>query len=139
METHVVWFIVGVALVIVELLTGTMFLLVLGVAAVTAALAAYTGLSFAVQVAVFAVAAAVMLVLVQRRRRGEPGAAAPPLEIGQPVNFEGWIDRDRRLARVRFRGTLWNADVAGDCAGESGEVLYVKAVNGSTLVIAKAA
>lgn len=137
MEAYVLWFIVGVVLVIVELLTGTMFLLVLGIAAIAAAAAAYFGFNFLLQVIVAAIVAAVLIVYLQSRRKGASGQAAPALEMGQPVNFESWVDRERKLARVRFRGSLWDATVEGEAAGTVGEVLYVKAVHGATLVIAK--
>ena len=49
MEEHLTWAILGMALVIVELLTGTFYLLVLGLAAFGAAGAAWAGSEFPVQ------------------------------------------------------------------------------------------
>ncbi|HEX6413345.1 MAG TPA: NfeD family protein, partial [Burkholderiales bacterium] len=49
MDQAVVWAVVGLVLVIVELLTGTFYLLVLGIAAFGAALAAWLGLQFSAQ------------------------------------------------------------------------------------------
>jgi membrane protein implicated in regulation of membrane protease activity len=55
MDHAVVWAVTGLVLVIVELLTGTFYLLMLGVAAFGAALAAWLGLEFSGQ-AIVAVA-----------------------------------------------------------------------------------
>ena len=58
MEQDLIWAILGLALVIVELMSGTFYLLVLGVAAFGAALAAWLGQPFPVQAVVAAVIAA---------------------------------------------------------------------------------
>src|SRR5947208_9705019 len=59
MDPALMWAISGLALVIVELLTGTFYLLVLGVAAFGAAGTAWLGYDFPAQVIVAAVIAAV--------------------------------------------------------------------------------
>ena len=59
MDAALIWAIAGLALVIVELLTGTFYLLMLGVAAFGAAGAAWLGYDFSVQVIVAAVVAGV--------------------------------------------------------------------------------
>ena len=58
MEEDFLWAILGLGLVIVELLTGTFYLLMLGLAAFGAALAAWMGQPFGVQAVVAAVVAA---------------------------------------------------------------------------------
>jgi membrane protein implicated in regulation of membrane protease activity len=138
MDSTVVWVVIGIVLVIVELTTGTLYLLFLGLAAIAAAIAAWLGGNMLVQALTFVVAAIASVIGVQTyRKRQGPVAPMAALEAGQPVNFETWIDRERGLARVRFRGSSWDAQVSGGCNGEDGEVLYVNAVNGSTLAVAK--
>src|SRR5690348_16704160 len=58
-DPSVPWVIAGLALAISELLTGTFYLIVLGIAAFGAAAAAYFGLGFAPQMVVAAAVAAV--------------------------------------------------------------------------------
>ncbi len=58
MQEDLTWAILGLALVIVELMSGTFYLLVLGIAAFGAALAAWLGQGFPVQAVVAAVIAA---------------------------------------------------------------------------------
>ena len=59
MEHYLAWAIVGLVLVITELLTGTFYLLMLGIAAFVAAAAAWLGFGFEVQAVVFLVASGV--------------------------------------------------------------------------------
>ena len=59
MEHYVWWAVAGIGLIIVEMLSGTLILLVLGLAAFGGALAAWLGASFAVQAAVAVALAAV--------------------------------------------------------------------------------
>lgn len=43
MEMYLLWAVTGIVLIIIEMLTGTFYLLVLGIAALAAAAAAYLG------------------------------------------------------------------------------------------------
>jgi membrane protein implicated in regulation of membrane protease activity len=59
MDPALLWAVIGLALVIVELLTGTLYLLILGLAAFGAAGTAWLGYDLAVQVIVASVVAGV--------------------------------------------------------------------------------
>jgi membrane protein implicated in regulation of membrane protease activity len=59
------------------------------------------------------------------------------LDVGQPAAFESWVDKSSGHARVKYRDALWDAQVAGGAAGESGEILYITSVNGNTLKVSK--
>jgi membrane protein implicated in regulation of membrane protease activity len=59
MDHGIIWAVIGLVLVIVELLTGTFYLLMLGLAAFGAAAAAWLGLAFASQSIVAALVAVV--------------------------------------------------------------------------------
>ena len=139
LEGFVVWLVIGVVLITVEFLTGTMFLLVLGLAALASAAVAWSGFAFGIQVAVFAAAAAVAMVLVKRYRSARQPATMGALELGQQVSFEEWTDAPARLGRVWFRGSLWDARVEGVIRGDVGEVLYIRAVKGATLTVVSTA
>ena len=58
MEHYLVWLLAGFGLVIIELLTGTFYLLMLGVAAFGGAIVAYAGRGFELQIIVAAILAA---------------------------------------------------------------------------------
>ena len=61
----------------------------------------------------------------------------PSLDLGQPVTWDSWVNQSDGLARVSYRGALWDARVIGECAGQAGELLYIRAIHGNTLEIAK--
>ena len=135
MEEDLAWAIVGLALVIVELLTGTFYLLVLGIAAFGAALAAYLGQEFPVQAIVGGVIAAGGCFGVHAYRAKNATRQMASIDAGQPASFEVWVDEGARLARVRYRGAQWNALVEGDAVPEAGAMLYVTATHGNTLKV----
>src|SRR5512141_932093 len=125
MEEDFLWAILGLTLIIVELLTGTFYLLVLGIAAFGAALVAWIGQPFPVQAIVAAVIAALGCYGVHVYHAKGTTRRMAPVDAGQPASFENWIDRGGRLARVRYRGALWDAQVDGDAAVDTGALLYV--------------
>jgi len=127
----------GLVLVIVELLTGTFYLLMLGVAAFGAALAAWLGLAFPVQTIVAAVVSAIGCYGVHVYRAKNRAQQMAPIDAGNPASFESWLDAPARLARVRYRGATWDARVEGADALEPGATLYVVAADGNTLKVAK--
>jgi membrane protein implicated in regulation of membrane protease activity len=137
MDPALAWAIIGLGLVIVELLTGTFYLLMLGVAAFGAAGTAWLGSDFPVQVVVAAVIAAAGCYAVHVYREKNRSRQMPPVDAGMPASFESWIDPGARLARVRYRGASWDARVEGAEALEPGATVYVLATDGNTLKVVK--
>ena len=137
MDIALGWAIAGLVLVIVELLTGTFYLLMLALAAFGAAGAAWLGYQFPVQALVAAAVAAAGCWGVHVYRARDKGARMAPIDAGMPASFETWIDSGSRLARVRYRGASWDAHVEGAEALEPGTMLYVLSADGNTLKVAK--
>ncbi len=137
MEQWLGWGVLGLALVIVELLTGTFYLLMLGVAAFGAAAAAGLGLAFSVQAVIASLVAAIGCYGVHIYRSKNKAGQMAPLDSGMPASFESWIDARTRLARVRYRGASWEARVEDAEALEPGTTVYVLAADGNTLKVAK--
>jgi membrane protein implicated in regulation of membrane protease activity len=137
LDPALAWAIVGLVLVIAELLSGTFYLLMLAVAAFGAALAAYVGQAFSVQCIVAAVLAAAGCYGVHVYRARSSSKRMPPIDAGMPASFESWLDARSRLARVRYRGASWDAQVEGSEALEPGATLFVVAADGNTLKVAK--
>ena len=137
MDAALLWAIVGLALVIVELLTGTFYLLMLGVAAFGAAGAAWLGYDFPAQVAIASLIAAGGCYGVHAYREKNRNNQVPSLDAGGPASFDNWIDAPARLARVRYRGASWDARVDGLEALEPGTTVYVLATDGNTLKVVK--
>ena len=137
MDPALAWVIVAMVLVITELLSGTFYLLMLAVAAFGAAGAAYLGQAFPVQCIVAAVLAAAGCYGVHVYRAKSTPQRMAPIDAGMPASFETWLDAGSRLARVRYRGAIWDARVEGTEAIEPGATVFVLAADGNTLKVTK--
>lgn len=137
MDAYLLWVITGIVLIIVEMLTGTFYLLVLGIAALAAAAAAYLGQSFWVQAVVVAAVAVIGVILLKRFRGGAQPASVQTLDIGQAVILDAWISEADGLARVQYRNAQWEAQVTGERV-PGGKVFYIHAVDGNTLRVSAA-
>ncbi len=135
MEPYLAWIIVALALAIVEMLSGTFYLLMLGIAAFGGAAAAYFGFDFPIQSMVAAAVAIAGCYGVYEYRSRNAARQMAPVDTGQPASFESWIDARARLARVRYRGATWDAHVSGSETPTAGAVLYVVKSNGNTLEV----
>jgi membrane protein implicated in regulation of membrane protease activity len=131
------WALGGLLLIIVEVLSGTFYLLVIGVAAFAGAGVALSGGGFAVQAIAATLMAIAGVFLVHNRRLGRGLVDAPgnDFDKGQRVTIDEWINEAEGIARVRYRGTLWDARVTG--ARISGHDFVIQKVDGNTLLIAQ--
>ena len=137
LDNSLAWLIAGLLLIIVELLTGTFYLLVLGIACLAGAGLAYAGSSFTWQAIVAAVVALVGVAVVQRYKKTVETKRMQGIDFGQPAAFDSWVNKDASLARVKYRDSLWDAQIIGEAAGERGEVLYVNSIDGNSLKVSK--
>jgi len=136
MDPALAWLLLGLGLIIVELLTGTFYLLILGLAAGIGSVVAWYGTPIWVQTLVVAVASAVGCYLLHKRKLGNPSKPADnQMDVGQTVVFESWTSEPQRLARVNYRGASWEAEVLSAGAVDAGAVLYVIGTAGSRLKI----
>ncbi|HUJ01606.1 MAG TPA: NfeD family protein [Usitatibacter sp.] len=141
MEQWLVWVVVGFVLVIAELMTGTFYLLVIGSGAFVGALLAWLGANELVQAALGGAVAIAGTMFVyhwhHRNRAGEKGSNL--LDRGQPVVLEGWSNEAARIARVKYRGALWDAKLARPEENPPpGATLYIEGQEGNTLLVASA-
>ena len=134
MDMSLWWAIAGILLIIVEMLTGTFYLMVLGIAALGAAAAAWAGDSFWVQAVVTAALAVVGVILIKRYRGTGTRSTTQSLDIGQPVTVESWISEADGIARVSYRNAQWEAHIVGERA-PGGKLFYIRAVDGNTLTV----
>lgn len=137
MADYLAWLIAGFILIIAELVSGTFFLLVLGVAGFAGAAVAWSGLGIWPQAIAAAVVAAAGVLWVYHWRKGSGKQQMPSLDVGQTAAFESWVNADARHARVRYRDTQWDAHIEGPADGRAGEIFYIVALDGSTLKISK--
>jgi len=142
MEAYLMWIILGIALIIIEMLTGTFYLLVLGASAMVSALAAWLGAPILAQVLAGGAVALAGTLFLNRWRKGEAvknhakDVASNALDLGQTVHFEEWVDETNRLARVHYRGTTWDAKVAAGLSPQPNETLFIARQEGTMLHVA---
>ena len=133
MQSYFLWWILAAALVGIELTSGTFYLLVYGVAAAAAGMAAWLGAGAVAQLLAAAVIAVAGTLVLQRWKRSteHPEMSAQELDIGQSVQVESWADG---RGQVRYRGAVWDAE-AGSAEVDSTRPLIIRAVKGNTLVL----
>jgi len=108
------WLMAGVA-VVLELLSGTVYLLLVGTGLAAAAVSAHLGFGLATQMVVAALvgvgAVAAWYLSHRRHASGVPSQANPDLnlDVGENVNVEEWNADGTAL--VRHRGAQWTAVV----------------------------
>jgi len=138
MELWLIWVVAGFALVIAELVTGTFYLLMVGLGAFAAAGAAWLDLNLLAQAAIGSVVAVVGAILVHHWHSAQRKLGGSNLlDRGQPVVLEGWTNEAARIARVRYRGAFWDAKLArAEENPAPGSTLYIESQDGNTLVVA---
>jgi len=137
MENYIVWLLAGFGLLIVELLTGTFYLLMFGIAAFGGAAAAWLGHGFPVQIITTAVVGTIGSWLVHAYRVRNALQQMKPVDFAKPVIFEGWVDQNEHLARVRYRDAFWEAQVEAGAEVQAGATLYILSADGNTLKVVK--
>ena len=114
------WWITAAALVALELGSGTFYLLMLALGAVAAGLADAIGLGLELQILSAAVVGAGLVLLLNWRRRRSGADQVRNrdlmLDIGAEVEVQGWDAEGR--ARVRWRGSDWDARVSNPAHGQ---------------------
>ncbi len=111
MTQATLWWLLAGGVIVAELLTGTFYLLMLGLGLSAAALAAHAGLSLEAQIVATAVVGGGAVVgwyfVKQRRKISEPANAASDLDIGETVMVERWLPDG--TTRIKYRGADWTA------------------------------
>ncbi len=133
MDAYWVWWVLAAMLIAAELLTGTFYLLAIGIAMALGGAAALAGAGAPMQLSVAGVLGVLLTIVAHRWRlkRATPPAQAP-LDVGQPVQVRQW--RDDGTLRVAYRGTEWDAELASPAASRD-STLFIVSMRGSVLVL----
>ena len=133
MESGWLWWIAAAALVAAELVSGTFYLLALGIAVALGGVAAWLGADEPLQFVVAGVLGVVLTVIAHRLRLAR---LTPPaqrsLDVGQSVRVTAW--KPDGSARVAYRGSDWDAELASPEVPR-GDTMYIVAMRGSVLVL----
>lgn len=133
MDSYWLWWILAAITIAAELMLGTFYLLAVGIAFAIGGVTALLGASLEVQLAVAGVLAVILTMIAHRWRLKRVDPPQPSLDLGQSVQVLGW--KDDGTARVSYRGTQWDAELAGAGEGRA-ETMYIVGTRGSTLLIA---
>ena len=134
MSTYWMWWIAAAALVAAELLTGTFYLLVVGLALVFGGVAAWFGAGAPMQWLIAAALGVIGTVLLQRWKR-DLVLRTPlqqGLDVGQMVQVQSWGPDG--TARVAYRGSTWDAELAATGVPQA-KTMYIAAMRGSVLIL----
>jgi membrane protein implicated in regulation of membrane protease activity len=140
MQIWMEWLIAAGVLVILELFSGTFYLLMIAIGLGFGALAALVGASGPVQAIVAGIVGVLATGLLHRSRFGKPAKTNAArdqnvnLDIGQRVNVPAWQDGK---ARVMYRGALWDVELGQGAMPHAGDFKIVE-VQGSRLIVSNA-
>ena len=138
MSAWIWWMLLALGLLILELLTGTFYLMVIALALAAGGLANLAGAPFELQLVVAASIGLAGSLLLRRSRFGRAGDAADALQsfdVGQVVRIDSWAGN---TARASYRGAEWDVLLALGETAVPGEFV-IRSVQGSRLVVARKA
>ncbi|MDR3371738.1 NfeD family protein [Rhodoferax sp.] len=140
MAESTLWWLAAGALIAVELVTGTFYMLMISVGLVAAALGAHAGVAVTWQWVIAALVGGGSIV-VWRRIKGSQPPVAPAranrdvnMDIGEVVHVDAF--NDDGTCSVHYRGARWDAVLAPEESAESGSYTIVEVV-GSRLILKK--
>ena len=140
MEASTLWWIAAAALVIAEMLTGTVYLLALALGAASGALAAHAGLSMTIQIVMAAAVGAGSTLAWHfskaRQGRAQNAPATSNADVNQDIGAQIQVDAWNAdgTAQVNYRGAQWTVLPASGSNRISG-LHRVKEVIGNRFVV----
>jgi membrane protein implicated in regulation of membrane protease activity len=141
MQASTIWWIFAGLTIAAELLSGTIYLLMISVGLAAGAIAAHWGLDWPGQISTAAVVGTLCILLGRRIRsaRGPrlPAAANPDLnlDIGEIVHVAEWGADG--TARIPYRGSTWTAALRPGTLPTAGSFRIVE-IHGNRLLVDKA-
>lgn len=146
MTDWILWFAAAGTLVILEIFTGTFYLLMIAIGLGAGGLLALTGADRPAQLiaaALIGMAATIFLRKSRLGRQEKTDAARDPnvnLDIGQTIHIENWNVQEEghaahATARVMYRGAMWDAELAHGSRAQPGPYV-IREIRGSRLIVA---
>ncbi|WP_353147351.1 NfeD family protein [Pollutimonas bauzanensis] len=131
------WFGVAALFLLLEMATGTFYLLLVALGLVASGIAAYAGLPLVWQIVSGLIVSLLGLVVLHRYRQSKghvPTQSNPNVvqDIGQSVMVDAWDENGQ--VRVFYRGANWSARIDVDQPMQPGEH-YIHEVQGLTLIL----
>ncbi len=151
MESQYIWWVVALVLGIAEMLTGTLYMLVLALGCVAGGAAAAAGGPIWSQCLAAGVVSLLGTAWARRMRTGRP--SGQPVgrnrdvhaDVGERVQVDQWDAQGR--ARVQYRGTQWDAqwdpvdralyDATPETDRPAASEFVIRALDGNSLILAR--
>ncbi|WP_019141059.1 NfeD family protein [Noviherbaspirillum massiliense] len=141
MSEWILWFITAGVTIILELFTGTFYLLMIGLGLAVGGIAALAGAEGIVQLLVAAIVGMLATTSLRRIKAGREGkvdAARDPnvnLDIGQQISVDAWHGSGgRNTARVPYRGAMWDVELQSGTDPHPG-LFIIREIRGSRLIV----
>lgn len=131
------WWLLAGGLVVVELFTGTFYLLMIALGCLAGGVAALLGFSVSAQLIIGAMIALGALYFLRRSRlemsgKNKPQTSDNNLDLGALIQVNAWQER---RARALYRGTQWDVELAEGEQPSSGQWYEIKAMRGNLLIV----
>lgn len=140
MDGSTVWWVLAGLVVVAELLTGSLYLLMVALGLAAGAVGAHMGVGLSLQIAaagiVGSVATAAWHLHHSRNQPTAPKTSANKdinLDVGETVVVEAWASDG--IAQVRFRGANWQASMADDASPTGVGTFRIAEVIGNRLML----
>ena len=141
MNAWMTWAVLAGVVVILELFSGTFYLLMISFGMVAGALFAAIGFGSPSQLIVAAVVGSLATISLHRSKYGWKGngnAARDPnvnMDIGQSVDVQNWheLGSGKFAARISYRGAMWDVE-AHHGSGQAGRYV-IEEIQGSKLIV----
>jgi membrane protein implicated in regulation of membrane protease activity len=142
MSDWVGWMIAAGVLVVLEMFTGTFYLLMIGLGLGAAGLAALVGASGPIQMMVAAFVGVIATYLLRKSRFGRTSrteAAKDPnvnMDIGQTVRIDAWNETGEgmHMTRTKYRGADWDVELLPGADPRPG-TFVIREVRGNRLIV----
>lgn len=146
MAMWMIWVALAGALIILEMFTGTFYLLMIGIGMGAGGLAALLGLSEELQWLVAALVGVVATYLLRRSKFGKHSRRDPGrdpnvnLDIGQTIRIDAWdcVNGESPTSRATYRGAQWDVELEAGAIAEPG-LFVIHEVKGSRLIVGNSA
>jgi membrane protein implicated in regulation of membrane protease activity len=142
MSDWVLWIGLAGVMVILEMFTGTFYLLMVGIGMTAGGLAALTGASGPMQLVAASVIGILATYALRRSKFGKVSrtdAARDPnvnLDIGQTVTVSEWQSvGGSHTARTMYRGAMWDVELQQGASAQPGPFI-IREIRGSRLIVA---
>jgi len=145
MSDWMIWLIAAGVVVILEIFTGTFYLLMIAIGLVAGAGAAWAGGDLSIQLIVGGIVGAIAVVALRLSKFGTPqkrDASKNPnafLDIGKTITVNEWQENGggQRVARVMYRGAMWDVELESSAESKPG-AFTIHEIRGSRLIVKNA-